>query len=217
MKVKIKYFVNDIDKICKFDQGDWIDLRAAETVTMKAGEYRLIRLGVGMILPKGYEAHIVPRSSTFGKYKIIQTNHCGIIDESYCGDNDEWLFPAYAVEDTTINKNARICQFRLIEKQPPIEFEETVRLTNQDRGSFGSTGIQQHEVIGINEVSLNLTNTKNNKISSDLEDIKNNKTHCSAYYNEVNAELNSKLEKCYYRLFEDYYYKWFIRHYKAGN
>lgn len=137
--IKIKYF-SDVEKIQKIDKGDWIDLRAAETVSLKQGEYKLIPLGVGMILPQGYEAHIVPRSSTFKNFGIIQTNHCGVIDESYCGDNDQWQFPAFALRDTVINKNDRICQFRIVRKQPEIEFEITENLSDTSRGGFGSTG-----------------------------------------------------------------------------
>ena len=142
MKIKIKYFDNEIDKIEKIEIGDWIDLRSAETVELKQKEKSLIKLGIGMILPKGYEAHIVPRSSTFKNFGIIQTNHIGIIDESYCGDNDQWMFSAYALKDTVINKNDRICQFRIIEKQPKLEFEEVDFLSENDRGGFGSTGIK---------------------------------------------------------------------------
>lgn len=138
--IKIKYFDNEIDKIEKIDKGDWIDLRAAETVELKQGQYYLIKLGVGMILPEGYEAHVVPRSSTFKNFGIIQTNHCGVIDESYCGDNDQWHFPAYALRDTFIHKNDRICQFRIVKKQPKINFEVVDHLNYTDRGGFGSTG-----------------------------------------------------------------------------
>lgn len=138
--IKIKYFTDKIDKIQKIDQGDWIDLRAAETVELKAGEFRLIPLGVAMELPKGYEAHAVPRSSTYKNFGIIQTNHMGVIDESYCGDNDQWYFPAYALRDTVINVNDRICQFRIMEKQPEICFDEVTSLGNEDRGGIGSTG-----------------------------------------------------------------------------
>ena len=139
--IKIKYFDNEIDKIKKIEKGDWVDLRAAETVELKAGEFKLIKLGIGMILPEGYEAHVVPRSSTFKNFGIIQTNHCGIIDESYCGDNDQWRFPAYALRDTVINKNDRICQFRIIKKQPEISVGAVEHLANKDRGGFGSTGV----------------------------------------------------------------------------
>ena len=138
-KVKIKY-LRDIKKIEKFNTGDWIDLRAAETVTMKAGEYRMIPLGVAIELPHGYEALVAPRSSTFKKYGVILTNSIGVIDESYKGDNDEWNFLAYAMRDTTIHKNERICQFRIIRHQPLIHLEEVETLGNPDRGGIGSTG-----------------------------------------------------------------------------
>ncbi len=140
MRIDIKYFDKEIDKIKKIEKGDWIDLRAAETMHLSKGEFKLIPLGVGMILPDGYEAHIVPRSSTYKNFKVIQTNHMGVIDNSYCGDNDQWMFPAYALDDTTIHKNDRICQFRIIEKQPSIEFDEVDHLCDIDRGGFGSTG-----------------------------------------------------------------------------
>ena len=109
---------------------------------LEAGEFRLIRLGVGMILPPGYEAHVIPRSSTFIQYGIIQTNHMGLIDESYCGDEDEWKLPVYALRDTVIQKNDRICQFRIAKKQPRICFEEVGKLREKSRGGFGSTGAQ---------------------------------------------------------------------------
>lgn len=138
--IKIKYFDNKIDKISKIENGDWIDLRAAETISLKKGEFKLIPLGIGMILPEGYEAHVVPRSSTYKNFKIIQTNHQGVIDESYCGDNDQWMFPAYALEDTIIKKNERICQFRIMQKQPEINFITVDKLNDNNRGGFGSTG-----------------------------------------------------------------------------
>lgn len=143
MKIQIKYFDKDLEKIEKIEQGDWIDLRVSETVELKAGEYKLIPLGIGMILPKGYEAHIVPRSSTFKNFGVIQTNHMGVIDESYCGENDQWHFPAYALRDTVIHKNDRICQFRIMKKQEQIEFEEVDSLNTISRGGFGSTGVKQ--------------------------------------------------------------------------
>ena len=141
LNIKIKYFA-DIEKIKPIEKGDWIDLRAAETVELKKGEFKLIPLGIDMELPEGYEAHVVPRSSTYKNFKIIETNSMGIIDNSYCGDNDQWFFPAYALEDTIINKNDRICQFRIVEKQPKINFEEVNELKNPDRGGHGSTGVQ---------------------------------------------------------------------------
>lgn len=142
--IKIKYFDNEIDKIKKIEKGDWIDLRAAETAELKTGEFRLIKLGVGMKLPSGYEAHVVPRSSTYKNFKVIMTNSTGIIDNSYCGDNDQWYFPAYALEDTIINKNDRICQFRIIKKQPEIIFEVVEHLEDKDRGGIGSTGVENY-------------------------------------------------------------------------
>jgi dUTP pyrophosphatase len=142
-KIKIKYFSEEIDKLQYIEnKSDWIDLRAAEKVELKAGEFRLIPLGVAMELPKGYEAHIVPRSSTFKNFGILQTNSTGIVDESYCGDNDQWFFPAFAMRDTVININDRICQFRIVEHQPRIEFTEVKELGNADRGGHGSTGKQ---------------------------------------------------------------------------
>lgn len=138
--IRIKYFSDKIDKIQEIDKGDWIDLRAAETVKLKAGEFKLIPLGVAMELPYGHEAHIVPRSSTYKNFGIIQTNHQAVIDESYCGDNDQWFYPAYALRDTVININDRICQFRIMEKQPSIVFDEVKCLNNEDRGGIGSTG-----------------------------------------------------------------------------
>ena len=141
--ITIKYFTDKIEKLTYIDgKSDWIDLRAAEDVALKAGEFKLIPLGVAMKLPQGYEAHVVPRSSTFKNFGIIQTNHYGIIDESYCGDNDQWYFPAYALRDTEIHVNDRLCQFRIMEHQPTIQFEETEKLTGADRGGIGSTGVQ---------------------------------------------------------------------------
>ena len=150
MEIKIKYHA-DIEplKYIGGEKSDWIDLRAGETVFIPEGEYRLISLGVSMQLPEGYEAHVVPRSSTFKNFGVLQTNHMGVIDESYCGDNDIWRFPAYCVEGkdlidgrvgTIIKKNDRICQFRIMKKQPGFTFEEVEWLGNADRGGIGSTG-----------------------------------------------------------------------------
>ena len=139
--LQIKYFSDKIDKLTYIDgKSDWIDLRASEDVDMKAGEWRLIPLGVAIRLPEGYEAHVVPRSSTFKNYGLIQTNHMGVIDCSYCGDNDQWFVPMYAMRDTHIGINERICQFRIMKNQPPLQFEEVEHLSDVDRGGFGSTG-----------------------------------------------------------------------------
>lgn len=138
-KIKIKY-IRNIEKIKGIAVGDWIDLRAAETIKMKAGQYYMIPLGVAMELPHGFEALVAPRSSTFRKYGALLANSIGIIDESYKGDNDEWNFLAYAMRDTVIPKNERICQFRIIKHQPKIRLVEVESLGNADRGGIGSTG-----------------------------------------------------------------------------
>lgn len=139
MDIKVKY-VRDIEPIKLLECGDWIDLRASEGVVLKAGQYTCIPLGVAMELPKGYEALLLPRSSTFKKYGVILVNSMGVIDESYCGDSDEWGFLAYATRDTVIPKNERICQFRIIEHQPPVTMVEVETLGNKNRGGIGSTG-----------------------------------------------------------------------------
>lgn len=139
--IKIKYHSDEIEKLRYIDgKSDWIDLRSAEKVELKQGEFKLINLGISMQLPQGYEAHIVPRSSTFKNFGIIQTNHMGVIDETYCGDNDVWMMPVLATRDTEINVNDRICQFRIQKHQPHILFEEAEYLNNVDRGGIGSTG-----------------------------------------------------------------------------
>ena len=139
MKILVRYH-GDVPKIEKLPQGDWIDLRSAETVRLQAGEFRLISLGVSMRLPAGYEAHVLPRSSTFKKWGIIQANSMGVIDESYCGDGDIWCFPAVALRDTVIERGDRICQFRIMKKMPDAELETVEFLTAPDRGGIGSTG-----------------------------------------------------------------------------
>ena len=140
-RIRIRYFNDRMERLAYVDgKSDWIDLRAAKDVTMKAGEFQLIPLGIAMELPKGYEAHVVPRSSTYKNFGIIQTNHMGVIDESYCGDNDQWYFPAYALRDTRIQEWDRICQFRIMEHQPVLQFEEVESLGHKDRGGIGSTG-----------------------------------------------------------------------------
>lgn len=138
-KIKVKYFGGEY-KLRQHRNSDWIDLRAAQTVQMKADEYKAIPLGVAMELPKGYEAIIAPRSSTFKSWGILLANSIGVIDESYKGDGDQWHFPAYAVRDTVINAGERICQFRIIKHQPKIGFVQVLRLGNRDRNGLGSTG-----------------------------------------------------------------------------
>lgn len=137
--IKVKMLA-DIEPPEAIEQGDWIDLRAAETILIVKGEFKYIPLGVAMQLPEGYEAIVAPRSSLFKRRGIIMTNSIGIMDESYCGDNDEWKFPAYAIRDTLIPKGERICQFRIMKHQPEIKFEIVDTLGNPDRGGHGSTG-----------------------------------------------------------------------------
>ena len=139
--IQIQYLDDTIEKLTYIDgKSDWIDLRSAVDVELKAGEFKLIHLGIAMKLPEGYEAHVVPRSSTYKNFGIIQTNHCGIIDSSYCGPNDYWYMPAYALRDTVIHKNDRICQFRIEKNQPMLVFDEVKELSGANRGGIGSTG-----------------------------------------------------------------------------
>lgn len=141
--IKIKYHSDRIDRLRYIDgKSDWIDLRSAEDVDLKAGEFRLIDLGISVQLPKGYEMITAARSSLFKNYGLIQTNAIGVIDETYCGDNDIIKMPVYATRDTHISVNDRLCQFRIIRHQPEIEFEEVESLNNESRGGFGSTGKQ---------------------------------------------------------------------------
>ena len=139
--IRIKYHTDKIDRLCYVDgKSDWIDLRSAEDVKLKAGEHRLISLGISVQLPEGYEMIIAPRSSTFKNFGLIQTNSIGIIDESYCGDDDILRMPVYALRDTEVHVNDRIAQFRILKHQPAIEFDEVESLGNESRGGFGSTG-----------------------------------------------------------------------------
>ena len=139
MKIKVKYHA-DILPLEMNEKGDWVDLRAAQDMKLWDGYSYLIPLGISVELPEGYEAHVAPRSSTFKNWGIIQTNSVGVIDNSYCGDNDIWMMPVYATRFAEIKKNDRICQFRIVEKQPHLEFETVDHLGNKDRGGFGSTG-----------------------------------------------------------------------------
>lgn len=139
--INVKYFSDSLIRMQKIQKGDWIDLRAAQTIELKAGDFKLIPLGVAMKLPAGYEAHVVPRSSTFKNFGVIQTNGMGVIDNSYSGNDDQWFFPAYALRDTVINKNDRICQFRIMKVQPELEIVEVEILDGENRGGHGSTGV----------------------------------------------------------------------------
>lgn len=139
-EIKIKYFT-DLEPIKSAHTGEWVDLRAADSFELKKGEFKLIPLGVAMELPKGYEAIVAPRSSTFKNFKIIQVNSAGVVDNKYCGDDDQWFMPVLAIEDTVIKKNDRICQFRIQKCNPIINFIEVDHLGNENRGGHGSTGV----------------------------------------------------------------------------
>ena len=138
--IKIKYFDKDIERIKINTIGDWIDLRAGKDFFINEGEHCLIPLGIAMELPDGYEALMVPRSSTFKTWGILQTNSPAVIDETYCGDDDQWFMSVYATRNVVIHKNDRICQFRIVKHQPTIRFEEVESLSCSNRGGFGSTG-----------------------------------------------------------------------------
>ena len=142
LKIVIKYHDKDIPELQRTELGDWIDLYAAEDKDIRLGTYDRISLGVSMMLPEGYEAHVVPRSSTFKNWGLIQTNGVGIIDNSYSGDHDVWCMPVYATRETTVNKGDRICQFRIVPKMPTVNFAESDHLSDKDRGGFGSTGMR---------------------------------------------------------------------------
>ena len=130
-KLKIKYHVKELEKLRYIDgKSDWIDLRVAENVSMKQGEYRLISMGISVEIPKGYEMLIVPRSSAYKNFGILQTNAMGVVDESFCGDNDIIHMPILAMRDTEIHINDRIGQFRLMPHQPEVHFIEVDHLDN---------------------------------------------------------------------------------------
>jgi dUTP pyrophosphatase len=122
------------------EKGDWIDLSTSREYILKMGSFTIIDLGVSIRLPEHIEAHLVPRSSTFKKYGIIQTNGIGVIDSSYSGDNDVWGMPVYATRDIVIPKGVRIAQFRIFANQPAIDLKMVDSLGGTDRGGFGSTG-----------------------------------------------------------------------------
>ncbi|MBQ5430159.1 MAG: deoxyuridine 5'-triphosphate nucleotidohydrolase [Lachnospiraceae bacterium] len=139
--IRIKYHSDKIDHLEYIDgKSDWIDLRAAKDYELKQGDFALIDLGISVELPQGYEMIIAPRSSTFKNFGVIQTNSIGVVDESYCGDDDVIMMPVLAMRDTTITVGDRVCQFRILRHQPQVVFEEVESLGNKTRGGFGSTG-----------------------------------------------------------------------------
>lgn len=141
LEIKVKYHVEQPELEFVEGKSDWIDLRAAYTIAMKAFEFRVISLGISVKLPEGYEAHIAPRSSTYRNWGVIQANSIGVIDETYCGEDDVWGFPALAMRDTVIYKGDRICQFRIMKKMPPdTKITAVDHMEDESRGGFGSTG-----------------------------------------------------------------------------
>lgn len=142
--IKVMYHTNRIDRLemDNLSHGSCVDLRCAEDIELKKGDFRLIPLGVSMKLPEGYEAYVMPRSSTFKRYGLLMTNSVGCIDEDYCSSDDQWMMSVLATRDTVIHANDRICQFRIIKHQPLLDFVEVESLGNDSRGGFGSTGVQ---------------------------------------------------------------------------
>jgi len=138
--IDIKYLPN-AHKLEQVEWGSWIDLYTYEEVSLKQGDQKYINLGISMKLPDGYEAIMAPRSSTFKNWGILQSNSIGVIDSTYCGDNDIWMFPAYATKSITIPAGTRICQFRIQQEQPTINFNKVESLGQKDRGGLGSTGV----------------------------------------------------------------------------
>lgn len=160
--IKIKYFDEDLPRLNKIEKGDWIDLysRCVEygsidsnsevsewskeycgLMHIQQGDIVRVKLGVAMELPIGYEAYVLPRSSTFNKKGLVLTNSMGVLDESYRGDSDEWMSVWYATRNTTLDFAERLLQFRIIEHQPPVVFTEVASLGNEARGGYGTTGI----------------------------------------------------------------------------
>jgi dUTP pyrophosphatase len=142
LTILVKYFDKSLEKINKISIGDWIDLRSAQDISLEQGEFELIPLGVAMSLPYGYEAYVVPRSSTYKNFGVIQANHHAVIDESYRGNEDQWFYPVIAMRDTEIKKGDRICQFRIQKKMPQLNIVEVEELRSPNRGGLGSTGVK---------------------------------------------------------------------------
>lgn len=139
--IKIKYHVEGLEPVKQAHDSEWCDLRSAETVELKKGDFKLIDLGVSIALPEGYEAILAPRSSTFKNYGVLMVNSVGVIDSLYRGNEDHWMMPVYATRDTVVHKNDRICQFRIQECQPPLNIIEVDDMEDESRGGLGSTGV----------------------------------------------------------------------------
>lgn len=140
MQLHINYFNEDQPKLVQHEKGDWIDIPSPNAYSYKAGDTVFVKFGFSIKLPNNHEAHIVPRSSTFKNYGLLLTNSTGIIDNSYCGDNDEWCAMFYATRDGEIKIGERLVQFRLFRNQPKLEILEVDSTGDSDRGGYGSTG-----------------------------------------------------------------------------
>ena len=158
MKMRIKYF-DGATKMEKIAKGNWIDVYSNADIFVPVGERAMIPLGFALELPQGWEGHLAPRSSTFKSWGIIQTNHVGVVDDTYIGDNDQWHMPVYCLtanckvneneiptvdgrQGVWIRKGDKIGQFRIMEVMPEIEFDEVESFGNADRGGFGTTGVK---------------------------------------------------------------------------
>ena len=153
--MKLKVYVQSSDECFPFEyeNGDLIDLKAGEDITIDGGKWALVPLGVRIQLPKGFKANVYPRSSTFTKHGIFMYNSVGQIDCTYCGPDDEWKFPAYAIETTHIEKGKRICQFEIVPSMKAtifqklkwlfssgVELIKVDKLNNKNRDGFGHSG-----------------------------------------------------------------------------
>lgn len=138
-QIKVKYHNKDLIKIKYDENGNFFDLRAAKRYEIKKGDFALIDLGVSIKLPEGYWGQVVPRSSLFKNHKVIQANSFGVIDTTYCGEDDHWMLPVLAFDDTVIEFNERICQFRIV-KDNPFTILEVDNMEDASRGGFGTSG-----------------------------------------------------------------------------
>lgn len=141
LEIKIKYHVEGLERVKKIKGGDWLDLRSSQDYELSSNNFYMIDLGVSIKIPEGYEAHLAPRSSTFKNYGIVQSNSFGIIDQNFSGEDDCWMLPVFCLRSSKINKNDRICQFRIIEKMPEVDIIEVDYMEDESRGGFGSTGV----------------------------------------------------------------------------
>lgn len=139
-QILVKYHNKEMTKIQFNEKGNFFDLRASQRYEIKKGEFKLIDLGVSIKLPEGYWGQVVPRSSLYKNHHLIQTNSFGVIDTTYCGEKDHWMLPVLAIEDTVIEFDERICQFRIV-KDNPFTIKEVEEMTDKDRGGFGTSGI----------------------------------------------------------------------------